>query len=259
MFIYCKKVDSELKQKINWTVYRKEICSFLWDSLQIMVGFYSIFLGFELNTYFIGLTHDQVEIAAYVAWNNIAGIVFTIGLGFGIISRRDVAHLLMHKAKENDEEVKDEEAKGDVKDDENIDALINKDLKEDFALKAALFKACNPVIDEFPNDARNLAWFNLFQTFCTGILICVIFNLTSYYLTLIYTQVPDVCLCLQKLIMIYAFCCIIEFSNGSLSCLMRLTNHVCMYSTLGFLYCVLVQGVLSYIFCFTLDLKATGL
>lgn len=68
-----KKVDKELKTKLDWVFYRKGICKFLLSSLKVMAGFYSIFLGFELNTYFIGLTHDNIEIAAYVAWNNLAG------------------------------------------------------------------------------------------------------------------------------------------------------------------------------------------
>lgn len=212
-----------------------------------------------MNTYFIGLTHDQVEIAAYVAWNNLAGIVFTVGLGFGIIGRRDVAHLLHHNAL-HDLKIPDSDSV-----DEGI--LITQDL-------ATNLDECKPdhikqnpetKIDEHNEchylalDARNLAWFNLFQTISAGVLICILFICIKYYITLIYTQVTEVSEALQQLVTIYAFCCILEFSNASLSCLMRLTNHVCLYSTLGFAYCVLLQGVLSYVFCFTLDLKAVGL
>jgi len=218
-----------------------------------------------LNTYFIGLTHDQDQIAAYVAWNNLAGIVFTVGLGFGIIGRRDVAHLLHHNAL-HDIKISDSV---DVDDDILIQQDLAKNLDEckpDHTQKKPEKKSDEHIkIDTHLGchyhslDARNLAWFNIFQTISAGVLICILFNCIKYYITLIYTQVSAVSEILEQLITIYAFCCILEFSNASLSCLMRLTNHVCLYSTLGFAYCVLLQGVTSYVFCFTLDLKAVGL
>ena len=218
-----------------------------------------------MNTYFIGLTHDQTEIAAYVAWNNLAGIVFTIGLGFGIIGRRDVAHLLHHNALHDMKIAYSECAdEGD---------LITQDLAKnlDVCKPDHTPKNASTKVDEhtkvdghndchyYSLDAKNLAWFNIFQTISAGVLICILFICLRYYITLIYTQVSEVSEALEQLVIIYAFCCILEFSNASLSCLMRLTNHVCLYSTLGFGYCVLLQGVLSYVFCFILDLKAVGL
>lgn len=50
--------------------------------------------GFESNLFLVALTHDQVQIAAFSNWTNIQGIIFISGIGFGIIGRRDVAHLL---------------------------------------------------------------------------------------------------------------------------------------------------------------------
>ena len=110
-----------------------------------------------MNTYYIGLTHDQVEIAAYVAWNNLAGIVFTVGLGFGIIGRRDVAHLLHHKSCDVHQHCEDI--------DEEI--LITQDLNYNFGIEDHREEPHKPeqhqVESEYPNDARNLAWFNLFK------------------------------------------------------------------------------------------------
>jgi len=40
---------------------------------------------------------------------------------------------------------------------------------------------------------------------------------------------------------------------------MRLTGHVTLYSSLGLAYCVVLQGSLSYLFCFVLGLKAKGI
>ena len=56
-----------------------------------MIGLYAEFLGFEFNTYLAGLTHDQNEIAAFVSWVNIAGWLFTCGLGFSNVVRTRVS------------------------------------------------------------------------------------------------------------------------------------------------------------------------
>jgi len=84
-------------------------------------------------------------------------------------------------------------------------------------------------------------------------------NIFKTNLTDVYTQSNSVSQVLGQLIVIYAFSCILDFSNAYLSCLMRLTNNVAIFSKLAFFYCVILRGVLSYVFCFTLDMKASGL
>ena len=208
MILWCYKVEPKCKTKILWGEYRKEIFGYLWTSLKVIAGFYCTFLGFELNTYFAGLTHDNVQIAAYVGWVNLAGIVFCTGIGFGIIGRTRVGTLVGAKK---------------------------------FA------------------DAKNLMWFNLSVTLAFGVFICILFNSIRYYITLIYTGIPEVSETMGYLIMIYAFNCILEFSNGSLGCYMRLTGHIKCVSFLMFFYIVVIQGSLSYVLCFVCDFGVSGL
>jgi Na+-driven multidrug efflux pump len=64
---------------------------FLCKGSKFIIGLYAEFLGFEFNTYLASLTHDQYEITAFVSWVNIAGFLFTIGLGFSNVTRTRVS------------------------------------------------------------------------------------------------------------------------------------------------------------------------
>jgi len=65
---------------------------FLLQGLKFISGLYVEFLGFEFNTYLAGLTHDQNQISAFVSWVNIAGFLFTVGLGFSNVTRTTVSN-----------------------------------------------------------------------------------------------------------------------------------------------------------------------
>jgi len=62
--------------------------------VKIIGAIYAEFLGFEANTYFSGITHDQNQISAFVSWVNITGILFTFGLGFGNVVRANVSNYI---------------------------------------------------------------------------------------------------------------------------------------------------------------------
>jgi len=47
-----------------------------------------------------GLTHNQNQITAFVSWVNIAGFLFTIGLGFSNVTRTRVSNYLGAKCYE---------------------------------------------------------------------------------------------------------------------------------------------------------------
>jgi len=67
---------------------------FLLQGLKFISGLYVEFLGFEFNTYLAGLTHDQNQISAFVSWVNIAGFLFTVGLGFSNVTRTKVSNFM---------------------------------------------------------------------------------------------------------------------------------------------------------------------
>lgn len=102
-------------------------------------------------------------------------------------------------------------------------------------------------------DAKYLLWFYLSITFIMGIIIFFVLLFLRQYVAKIYTLLPEVSDILQNLLLIYGVCCITEFSNGSLSCLMRLADHVTILSFTTFGFFVILQGPLSYVFCFILD------
>ena len=213
VFVLCivlwkKRVEPKSKSPIIWKWYREEVCGYICTALKVIVGFYCTFLGFELNTYFAGITKDDIQIAAFVGWTNLAGIVFCTGLGFGIIGRTKIGHLVGAKKFE---------------------------------------------------DAKNLMYFNLTVTGVIGCLICVIFLSIRYYMTFIYTNIPEISQKMSGLFLVYAFCCIIEFSNAGIASLMRLTGNIKILSFLMFLYIVVIQGTLSYVFCFVCGLGVEGI
>merc|ERR1739848_939523 len=75
----------------------------------------------------------------------------------------------------------------------------------------------------------------------------------------LYTESRDVLQCFETLVFLFGFEAIAVFSYGLLSCLMRLTNNTAVFSQQAFVYCTVMQFVLSYIFCLLLDMKAIGI
>ena len=75
----------------------KGLSPFLCQGFKFIAGLYAEFLGFEFNTYLAGLTHNQDQIAAFVAWVNIGGFLFTVGLGFSNVTRTRVANYMGSK------------------------------------------------------------------------------------------------------------------------------------------------------------------
>jgi Na+-driven multidrug efflux pump len=65
---------------------------FFKQGLVFIVGMFVEVVGFEFNTYQAGMTHDQDQIAAFVAWVNFGGIMFMSGLGFANVTRQRVSN-----------------------------------------------------------------------------------------------------------------------------------------------------------------------
>jgi len=198
--------------------------------------------GFEANLFLVALTHDQAQIAAFSNWTNIHGIIFISGIGFGIIGRRDVAHLLCQN--------------------ESSDPVVS---QEQYLSKKTLCRKCKDVFaekyreDHYSTDAKNLAYFNVCQTAVAGLIISTILFTCKTNLASVYTDSSDVLPCLENLLFIYGFAAMGAFSFGLSSCLMRLTNNTAVFSQQAFIFSVLLQLVLSYSFCITFGMKAAGL
>lgn len=86
-------------------------------------------------------------------------------MGFGIIARRDVAHILCKNISETPENLQEQSL--NKKDQEK-----NKDL----------------VVENYSNDAKNLANFNLCQTILAGVIVFILMNIFKANLADIYTQ-----------------------------------------------------------------------
>ena len=78
--------------------------SFFYQALKYMVGIYVECLAWELNGYFIALSHSTDQIAAYYCLVNVSGICFCIGFAFALICRTRMNVLIgigEHKAAKN--------------------------------------------------------------------------------------------------------------------------------------------------------------
>ena len=77
---------------------------FFYDSIKFMFGLYPECLGFELTGFFIALTNNIDQIAAYYCTVNITSMMFCLGFAFAIICRTRVNILLgmgYHEAAKN--------------------------------------------------------------------------------------------------------------------------------------------------------------
>ena len=67
--------------------------SHIYISFKIMIGYYSLCLGFVISTHMIGVTQNNVEIVAFTSWLTIVGFVANFGDGFGFINRINIANV----------------------------------------------------------------------------------------------------------------------------------------------------------------------
>lgn len=86
---------------VNFKDVTKGLSKFLLDGLKFILGLYANYLGFELNTYFAALTHDQAQISAFVSWNNLSNIAFTLGVGFSNVIRTRISNHIGENKPEN--------------------------------------------------------------------------------------------------------------------------------------------------------------
>lgn len=208
LIIWIIKIDYRVKCWPNFFIYKKNLSEYIWNGFKIIAANYIEYLGFELNTYWIGMTHDDIQIAAFVSWSNLAAIIFTIGIAFGIVSRTNAGHLVGG----------------------------GKSL-----------------------EAKNQIGFGLFVTTLIGCVFCLGFAVFNQKLALIYTSLDEVCSMLQEAIFIYAFCIILEFSNGSLCCVLRMADKINELFYSKFLCQVVLQGPLSYYLCLSMEFGISGL
>jgi Na+-driven multidrug efflux pump len=63
------------------------ICNVYYDSFKYALGSYTEYIGFMISNYFVILTHDENQIAAYSLVDNLLTITYTVGEAFATIMR----------------------------------------------------------------------------------------------------------------------------------------------------------------------------
>jgi Na+-driven multidrug efflux pump len=71
----------------SFSIVREGYGVFFWDAIKYSLGSYSEFIGYEVASYFVFLTHDIPQIAAYTAVMNFTSLFYSIGETFAIICR----------------------------------------------------------------------------------------------------------------------------------------------------------------------------
>ena len=75
-------------------IFGNKFGTFLKQGVKIIVALYTEFIGFEINTYLCGRSHDQDQITAFVSFVNLTALLFTCGLGFGNVTRSALANYI---------------------------------------------------------------------------------------------------------------------------------------------------------------------
>lgn len=84
VIVSCKKIKSNLSQ-------------FIINGIKFIVTISIGSLGFALTIYLSGLTKNQIQISSFVAFINICGYSFTVGLGIGDAVRIKIGNLIGEK------------------------------------------------------------------------------------------------------------------------------------------------------------------
>ena len=87
-------IDKETVRCVKFSDITSGLGPFLLLGFKFVLGQYAEFIGFEMNTWIASLTHDQDQISAFVAFLNISGFLFAVGLGFAIAARTRVSNLM---------------------------------------------------------------------------------------------------------------------------------------------------------------------
>lgn len=101
--VYFRAVP-ETRGYVSLNTALKGFGRFFYDSIKFMFGLYPECLGFELTGFFIALTDNTDQIAAYYCTVNITSMMFCVGFAFAIICRTRMNILLgmgHHEAAKN--------------------------------------------------------------------------------------------------------------------------------------------------------------
>lgn len=82
------KDDSFLIKRESWQAVRNEFCTYLWLNLRILLGWWPEYIGFEFNTFLVGITiHDNVRVSTYAIFLVFYYIFRAIGSSFAIATK----------------------------------------------------------------------------------------------------------------------------------------------------------------------------
>lgn len=70
----------------------KDLLMFFKLGFKTILAICAEYLGFQINTYLCGISHDQNQISAFVCWVNLASILYCFGLGFGNVARTNLSN-----------------------------------------------------------------------------------------------------------------------------------------------------------------------
>ena len=88
------KVEKGSLQWVPFDKVKDGLSMFVGFGLQVLMAMYVEVIGFEASIYFVGITQDQNQIAAWVSFQNLLGTFFCIGNGFGNAARTNVGNYL---------------------------------------------------------------------------------------------------------------------------------------------------------------------
>lgn len=93
IWVYTQRVHPETRgwPEESWV---DGFLKFFWETLKFTFSTYSEYMGFEVTSYFVAITHDNNAIAAYSAIISVAALVFTTGMAFAFIARTRINLLI---------------------------------------------------------------------------------------------------------------------------------------------------------------------
>merc|ERR1711981_1011091 len=86
--LYKYKAHPEtLKRESLTDIFGSGFCRYACNFFKILLGWYADYLGFECNTILLGLLQNNNIMSAWVAFMNLAGIMYVIGSGMAMCMR----------------------------------------------------------------------------------------------------------------------------------------------------------------------------
>ena len=91
--MYCK-TERASRGLNSWMKTKRRFCRYYFETIKYMMGSYTEYLAYEITTYFVALTEDIDQVAAYSCIYNVNEFIYCLGISLALVCRTRASILI---------------------------------------------------------------------------------------------------------------------------------------------------------------------